>query len=262
MKKRMNTIKVLSTLPTNTEFPYRKYYEMAKVGHFWIDWRFTVFLMQLRSLGIHREVPLKGLDAGCGNGVVRQQIEKYTQWTVDGTDLNKEALLLNKTKRGQTFLYDLHDRHLNLKEAYDFIILFDVIEHIKETTVFLEAVRYHLKSGGWLFINVPALNSLYSSYDRAQNHFRRYNKKMLQQELARNAIEMRDIRYWGESLIPFVILRKLLLGRKLSNQAILEKGFNPPKTCMNDWLVKIMHFETSLIKKPVLGTSLMMAGIK
>jgi SAM-dependent methyltransferase len=256
-----NDIQVFSTVPYNG-CPYMAYYKNAVEGHFWIEWRFHVFLQQIQGLNILRNVPLKGLDIGCGNGVVRRQIESATDWIVDGADLASEALQLNHTRRGQTFQYNVFDCHRDFKAAYDFIILFDVIEHISDPKRFLEAVWYHLKPSGWVFMNVPALNCLFSNYDRVQNHLRRYTGKMMQAELPRNLLAIRDMRYWGFILLPLVGLRKFLVSNKTSPQVVLEKGFKMPSSLMNTVFLKIMRLETTLLKKPILGTSLMTAAMK
>lgn len=257
----MNTIHVLSSYTAKPSY-CRPYYKSAKEGHFWIEWRFKVFLQQLHVLGISKEIPLKGLDAGCGNGVVRRQIEQHTCWIVDGADLAQEALALNISHRGETFLYDIRDCHMSLKEVYDFVVLFDVLEHIEDPRSFLESVLYHLRPRGWLFINVPALNILFSRYDRVQMHFRRYTKSMIKEQLMHNTLKIQSMRYWGFSLLPFAILRKFLSSRYTSDEEVLQKGFNPPSNWLNTCLLRIMHRETSYFKKPILGTSLMVAAIK
>ena len=74
-------------------------------------------------------------------------------------------------------LYNIHDRAPDLAARYDAIILFDVIEHIESPAEFLASALYHLKPGGRVFINVPALQSLYSKFDVAVGHYRRYSKR-------------------------------------------------------------------------------------
>lgn len=239
-----------------------EWYEFAKEEHFWCQWRFTVFLQQIEMLGIDKNGALRGLDVGCGNGVIRRQIEKNMNWIVDGADLCEDALRFNHTTRGRTFLYDVHERHAEFEEAYDFVILFDLLEHIQDTQQFMESVLYHLKPGGWIFINVPAIKKLFSRYDIAAYHYRRYNKKMIQTCLCIDGVEIQDIRYWGLSLLPLVVLRVLLLLKHTSTESILKRGFNVPNELSNKILLKLMHAETALLKKPLIGTSLLVAALK
>ncbi len=239
-----------------------EWYEFAKEEHFWCQWRFTIFLQQIEALGIDKNAALKGLDVGCGNGVVRRQIEKNMNWIVDGADLSEETLHFNHTTRGKTFLYNVHERHPEFKEAYDFVILFDLLEHIQNTQQFIESVLYHLKPEGWIFINVPAIKELFSRYDVVAYHYRRYDKKMMQESLRIDGVKIHDIRYWGLSLLPLILLRVLFLLKYTSAETILKKGFKMPNKFSNKILLKLMHAETALIKKPILGSSLMTAAMK
>jgi SAM-dependent methyltransferase len=258
----INKFKILSSPPTGKYFPF-EWYELAKDNHFWCKWRFQVLLRQFQDLGILRSTPLKGLEVGCGNGVVLQQIEHSTNWTIDGVDLSEKALSLVNITRGETFLYDIHDRHPDFKENYDFLILFDVLEHINDPKPFLTSLLYHLKPSGWLFVNVPALTLLFSNYDLAAQHLKRYDKKMMRHELACDILEIQDMRYWGLALVPLLIIRKLLLSRNtIPSQVIIEKGFKVQSDWMNNWFLRIMRIETALLKKPILGTSLMTAAVK
>jgi SAM-dependent methyltransferase len=64
-------------------------------------------------------------------------------------------------------------------DLYDAIIYIDVIEHIEDDAAELRRAYNHLKPGGKLMILVPAHQFLYSPFDKAIGHFRRYNKTML-----------------------------------------------------------------------------------
>jgi|SRR3989338_7317764 len=256
----MNHIEILSN-PSTEDFS-DEWYEIATENHFWLKWRLRVFLQQMKDIGISREDTFKVLEIGCGHGVLRRQLENHTNWCIDGCDLNKEVLLKNKVKRGRTLLYNIHDRASSFEKTYDFIILFDILEHIENTDNFLKSILYHLKDGGWLFINVPALNSMMSQYDRAIGHLRRYNINILQRELSLHGLEVKDLRYWGFSILPLLLMRKFMNFKRYETKNIIRKGFTPPNLLVNNLLRKIMQVETLFIKKPIIGTSLMTAVIK
>ena len=65
------------------------------------------------------------------------------------------------------------------KEAYDAILYIDVIEHIEDDYTELQRAASKLKQGGRLIIIVPAHNWLFSPFDEAIGHYRRYNKQRL-----------------------------------------------------------------------------------
>ena len=67
-----------------------------------------------------------------------------------------------------------------LPEAlFDNIIYIDVLEHIENDRIELEAASAHLSSGGHLIVLSPAFNFVYSPFDKSIGHYRRYDRKML-----------------------------------------------------------------------------------
>ncbi|MBS0207300.1 MAG: class I SAM-dependent methyltransferase [Planctomycetes bacterium] len=64
-------------------------------------------------------------------------------------------------------------------QKFDCILYIDVIEHIELDAEELERAAKHLSPGGHLVILVPAHNWLYTSFDRAIGHFRRYTRRSL-----------------------------------------------------------------------------------
>jgi SAM-dependent methyltransferase len=62
-------------------------------------------------------------------------------------------------------------------EKYDAILYIDVIEHIEDDKAELKRAVNYLKPGGVVIIIVPAHQFLYSPFDKAIGHFRRYSLK-------------------------------------------------------------------------------------
>jgi SAM-dependent methyltransferase len=241
-----------------------QWYEIMDERHFWMKWRTRAFLGQCKALSISTETPYAMLEIGCGLGVLRQMLEAATKWTVDAMDLNAGALFHSAPGRGRTALYNIHDRAPNLAAKYDAIILFDVIEHIDEPVSFMRSALYHLKPGGHVFINVPALQSLYSKFDVAVGHCRRYSKETLEAELAKAGIRKVDDRYWGLTMLPLLALRKLWLSLRSKGPAtgttVVQRGLVPPGKLADAVLTAMMQVETSVIGNPPLGTSLLYVG--
>src|SRR5215216_1084233 len=63
----------------------------------------------------------------------------------------------------------------------DTIIYIDVLEHIENDRIELETASARLSSGGHLIVLSPAFNFLYSPFDKAIGHFRRYSRKSMLQ---------------------------------------------------------------------------------
>jgi SAM-dependent methyltransferase len=239
-----------------------QWYEIMDERHFWMKWRLRAFLRQCRALSIPTETPSSILEIGCGLGVLRQMLEGATKWNVDAMDLNAGALFHSAPGRGRTALYNIHERAPELAAKYDAIILFDVIEHIDDPVSFMSSALYHLKPGGHVFINVPALQSLYSKFDVAVGHCRRYNKATLEAELAKAGIRKVDDRYWGLTMLPLLALRKLWLSLRGegTGTTVVQRGLVPPGKLANAVLTAMMQFETGTIANPPIGTSLLYVG--
>jgi 2-polyprenyl-3-methyl-5-hydroxy-6-metoxy-1,4-benzoquinol methylase len=235
-----------------------EWYDLNSADHFWFEWRMEAALRQWRARGVPLERPLRVLDVGGGRGVLRDQVEAATAWTVDLVELNLAALQSASPGRGRHLYYDVLDRSPDQQGRYDAAILFDVIEHVEEPRPLLDAVAQHLTAEGWLLLNVPALQSLFSAFDVASGHFRRYDRRSLAAEMAGGGWEIRDLRYWGMSLVPMIGTRKLLL-RSPSDETI-RRGFGPPHGFVRRGLRALMKVETAVLPRAPLGSSLLMVA--
>ena len=239
----------------------QEWYEISSADHFWFEWRFRAARRQLADLRLSPERPARVLDIGSGNGILRGQLETATAWTVDCAELNREALLRCGKGRGRLLAYDILEQREELRAAYDVVLLFDVIEHLAEVRPFLKASLAHLKPGGHLLINVPALQSCYSDYDRAVGHFRRYDKRSLASELSGLPLEIRDRRYWGLLMLPLLAARRFP-GLPRSGADVVRRGMAPPSEAFNRILKLVARGETAVCRRPWLGTSLLLAAAR
>ena len=238
------------------------WFENATDDHFWMRYRFRVLITELKKLNIHLNMPLKILDVGSGFGVVRSQFESVSNWSIDCSDIDANALKHAVSKRGRNLYYNISDCHIDLMNQYDIVFLFDILEHIKETKSFVESTLKHLKKRGCLVINVPAFNMLFSRYDTAAQHYRRYSKNTLAEEFKGTRLRILKQRYWGLSMIPLLFVRKFAVSFKSSNADVLNKGFKPPSEIINRIMFGTLNVEHSVFNSPPLGTSLILVGEK
>jgi len=64
-------------------------------------------------------------------------------------------------------------------EMFDTALYIDVLEHIEDDTAEIARVCRHLAPGGHLIVLVPAHQALYTPFDAAIGHFRRYTMRQL-----------------------------------------------------------------------------------
>lgn len=249
-------VEILSDIQPD-DFPF-DWYAIANQNHFWFKSRIDSFFTFASTLTDIQKVS-HVLEIGCGNGLVRRQLEKRSEWITDGADINLKALELNQDLRGRSLLYNINERREEFENKYDHIILFDVLEHIPDTSSFLDSCLYHLKPGGIIFINVPALDNYKSRYDEAVGHIRRYDKEMMTREFQGKPVEIIAQRFWALSLIPFLFLRKYVIKGEKDPKKIVTRGLQPPGAFVNLAMYSMLKIERSLFPNPKKGASLLAA---
>ena len=206
------------------------------------------------------------MDLGCGNGILSNQLESQFNIKIDRVDANEETLLLNKKIKGKLICYNVNTKLKKVKNYYDIIFLFDVLEHIKKDVNFLKNTLFHLKKKGFLIINVPSISVLYSNYDYAVGHLRRYNSSDFEKIRKKLKVNARSIQYWGTLMLPILLIRKIILSfyNKKNFKKIISINLIRIKIKKNifsrdlNFIFKlIMSFELKLFNNSSIGTSLM-----
>lgn len=232
--------------------------ESAKKKHFWIVWRFKFLIKELIEQKIRLSKNLKIMDLGCGTGILSNQIESYYPVKIDRVDSSEKMLNQNKKIKGKLICYNTSEKNKKIKNKYDIIFLFDVLEHIKNDKKFLSDALYHIKPGGLLVLNVPSLHSFYSKYDVAVGHVRRYSKTSFEKVAKACAVDIISIKYWGFLLVPVLALRKfsLIFFKQKKYDEIIKHGWKT--NFLINYLMKfIMKLELGLFQNLIIGTSLM-----
>jgi trans-aconitate methyltransferase len=123
------------------------------------------------------------LEVGAGLGANTRQFASlgFDHWTC----LEPDPALLEQIQTGPGLL----DRHefvlgdlsaVHPSRRFDAILYIDVLEHIADDSGELRRAASHLSPGGALIVLSPAHQWLFSPFDRAIGHYRRYTKESLQ----------------------------------------------------------------------------------
>jgi len=89
------------------------------------------------------------------------------------------------------------------------VALLDVIEHVDDDEGLLRSIRRRLPDDGRLFVTVPAMPWLFSSWDRDLGHLRRYRVADLVGVARRAGFDVIETGYLFPELVPPALVRRL-----------------------------------------------------
>lgn len=164
------------------------------------------------------------LEVGCGLGGLSNML-KNKGLTITATDISNECIRRAREKYPNvTFFQEdiCNPTQLKLNNAFDTIVMSEVLEHIAEDKSALYNVTRLLKDGSVLVLTVPAHDFLFSDFDVKVGHQRRYNKKMLFKTLSASGYTVERCFYWNFfGIFGWYFYCKLL--RRSTGQ--IKKGF-------------------------------------
>lgn len=118
-------------------------------------------------------------DVGCGSGNILSLLEGYPI-KIKGIDYSEASIEAARAKVSRSDIVVEKKDVFELDEQFDLVLLSEVLEHIKEDRKLLDFLYSKIvKRGGYLILSVPAHRLLYSKFDRAVGHFRRYDRGAL-----------------------------------------------------------------------------------
>jgi SAM-dependent methyltransferase len=106
-------------------------------------------------------------------------------------------------------------------QQFDTIIYIDVLEHIENDHEELERATTHLRPGGHLVVLSPAHQRLFSPFDAAIGHFRRYNRSMLR-AISPAGLRLARIRYLDCAGLMLSASNRLLLRQSIPTKSQLQ----------------------------------------
>jgi SAM-dependent methyltransferase len=106
-------------------------------------------------------------------------------------------------------------------QQFDTIIYIDVLEHIENDHEELRQAASHLQPGGHLVVLSPAHQRLFSPFDAAIGHFRRYNRAMLR-AASPASLKFERIKYIDSAGLILSAANMLLLRQSMPTKAQLH----------------------------------------
>lgn len=185
------------------------------------------------------------LEVGAGIGAITQSLAHLPRRT--WTCLEPDAALVQRLKASVQALPQLAGisvrigtlRDLPPDKNYDCILYVDVLEHIEDDHAEFAAATQLLRSGGHLILLCPAHQWLYTPFDQAIGHYRRYDRRGFKSLRAPSATMVR-LRY----------LDSVGLAASVANRLVLRSA-SPTEAQVLFWDRALVR--TSVVLDPLLG---------
>jgi SAM-dependent methyltransferase len=219
----------------------------AEQRHFWFRGfkRFVAPLVEEATAG--RSNPTL-LDAGCGTGANLVFLQRYG--TVFGLELFWRGIQLGHSL-GLPRLIQGSVTHLPIAdESIDVVLSFDVLyclETPDEQAAIREMFRV-IRRGGFVVVNVAALDMLKGDHSALGGEVRRYTKRDLQEKLTRGGFDVKRLTYTNASLFPITAtVRALQRLRGIKADEHNKGDFYIPPAPVNAAFSAVLAFESKLV---------------
>ena len=155
------------------------------------------------------------LEAGAGIGANTRLLRElpHSRWTA----LEPDAALSAQIEGADEVLTGTLDDLPN-ERRFDTILYIDVLEHIQDDRAELKHAAAHLNDGGHVIVLSPAHNFLFTPFDSAIGHFRRYSRESLRQA-APPELALRTLIYLDSAGMLASLGNRLLLRRSMPTES-------------------------------------------
>jgi len=185
------------------------------------------------------------LEVGAGIGGTTKILcnSRQKRWVCLEPDQSLVARIKNKIAAGHLppvcEARAISSAELTDEEKFDSIVYIDVLEHIENDKDEMLTISKHLKKNGFLIVLSPAHQKLFTPFDKAIGHFRRYNKKTLAEAVPKNL-----------KCVKLIYLDSIGLLASLGNKLILNSS-SPSYKQIQFWdkrLVPISRFADVILR--------------
>lgn len=158
------------------------------------------------------------VEVGAGIGSVMRalcttRIKRWTALEPDPSMARKLADVASDLNLTQVTVLSGIVRSLPESDLFDAAVYIDVMEHIEDDVTEMMEVSRHIRPGGHVIVLSPAHQALYTEFDRAIGHCRRYDRSSL-----------RRIGPPGFNLVALKYLDSVGMLASLGNKYFLKSG--------------------------------------
>jgi trans-aconitate methyltransferase len=148
------------------------------------------------------------LDAGCGTGVLLQQIsQEYPRVQLTGSEYSPHGIEFARKRLPDVEFHALDLSKASLQRKFDLITCIDVLEHIPDDRAALKNLLQ--MTGGHMILAVP-LGPLFTAEVERMGHVHGYSRKELESKIREAGFEIVRVIQWG---FPFYNIHRRVANR-------------------------------------------------
>ena len=147
-------------------------------------------------------------EVGPGRGGFVKYYKKYSK-SLFLVEPDKKLFRLLKKKYYNKKISVRNSKIQNIKNKFDTIMYFDVLEHIQNDLKEVLSAKKKLKKNGYLIFSVPAFQIFYNNFDKSVGHFKRYNKNDFNLLSSKSNLKIEKIMYYDSFGLLLIILSKI-----------------------------------------------------
>ncbi len=197
----------------------------AEDRHFWFRVRNRVIAAVVRRLVAPLPAGYRVLEVGCGTGNVLRVLESECKdGSVFGVELFGEGVEYARRRVScPVTAGDIRDGHP--AAPFDIIGMFDVLEHIEDDVATLRQLGSILTARGRILLTVPAHPELWSDFDVASHHHRRYTEPGLRAVFASAGFKIEYLTPFMSMLYPLMRMRRRATAGAVNARAVVDDEF-------------------------------------
>ena len=202
------------------------------------------------------------LEVGCGSGVVLAALrDAFPALRLVGGELYAEGLEVARRRLHDVELVELDARQIPYDGEFDVVGAFDVLEHVDDDASVLAQMTRAARPGGGVLVLVPQHPWLWSRYDVAVEHRRRYTRRDLVAKARRAGLEVEAVTSFVTTLLPAIAAARVADRFKPETDPLANLHPGP----LNAIFERLLDGERMLVERGVslpFGGSLLLVGRK
>lgn len=237
----------MTTARDSYEPQYFEQLAQVEDQHFWFRARNQLIHSMAKKLAAGFPEGYSALETGCGNGNVLRWLESACPGgRVVGLDLFPEGLALAK-KRTECPLVAADVYRLPFGPQFHLVGIFDVLEHLEDDGAVLQSLKSVMHPDGVLMITVPAGRKLWSYFDVAARHCRRYEPEDLRDKLEKVGLSVEFLSPFMSATLPMVYAHRKLAGWRTAPAELVATSDLKIVPGLNEILTRVLQREGRMV---------------